>query len=73
MGISEKDVINDFKEYLNDYGIKETQITYEDVNDYLMGIYFDIFDNVESIEDAELIQDEIEKIIYENFNVYIND
>lgn len=73
MEIKEIEVINEFRDYLDDYGIKETQITFEDVNDFLAGIYFDIFDNVESIEDLQLIETEIENIIYKNFNVYIND
>ena len=69
MEVDEKVVINDFKNYLEEYDIKEAEISFQDVNDYLSSMYFDIFDNIESIEDMQLIEERIENIIYHNFQV----
>ena len=69
MEVDEKVVINDFKNYLEEYDIKDAEISFQDVNDYLSSMYFDIFDNVESIEDMQLIEERIENIIYNNFQV----
>lgn len=69
MEVDEKVVINDFKNYLEEYDIKEAEISFQNVNDYLSSMYFDIFDNIESIEDMQLIEEEIENIIYNNFQV----
>ena len=69
MEVDEKVVINDFKNYLEEYDIKEAEISFQNVNDYLSSMYFDIFDNIESIEDMQLIEEEIENIIYNNFKV----
>lgn len=69
MFVKKEDVIEDFTEYLKVEDININNISFEDVNDYLSLMYFDIFDNVDTIEDREAAEEEIEQIIYENFNV----
>jgi hypothetical protein len=67
-----EEIIINFKEYLEETGTKENEITFEDVNDYITGLHFDIVDEYGSI-DAVLVEEDIEKVIYENFNIIIND
>ena len=67
--IEENVVINDFKEYLEAEDIQEDNINFEDVNNYLMFMWYDFFDNIDTIEEREATEEEIERIIYENFNV----
>lgn len=67
--IEENVVINDFKEYLEAENIQEDNINFEDVNNYLMFMWYDFFDNIDTVEEREAAEEEIERIIYENFNV----
>ena len=67
--IEENVVINYFKEYLEAEDIQEDNINFEDVNNYLMFMWYDFFDNIDTIEEREATEEEIERIIYENFNV----
>ena len=67
--IEENVVINDFKEYLEAEDIQEDNINFEDVNNYLMFMWYDFFDNIGTVEEREAVEEEIERIIYENFNI----
>lgn len=67
--IEENVIINDFKKYLEAEDIQEYNINFEDVNDYLMLMYFDFFDNTDTVEEREAIEEYIENIIYKNFNI----
>ena len=67
--IEENVVINDFKEYLEAEDIQENNINFEDVNNYLMFMWYDFFDNIDTVEEREVVEEEIERIIYENFNI----
>lgn len=67
--VEENVVINDFKEYLEAEDIQEDNINFEDVNDYLMFMWYDFFDNIDTVEEREAVEEEIERIIYENFNI----
>lgn len=67
--IEENVVINDFKEYLEAEDIREDNINFEDVNNYLMLMYFNFFDNVDTVEEREAVEEHIENIIYSNFNI----
>lgn len=69
MLIEENVVINDFKEYLEAEDIQEDNINFKDVNDYLMLMYFDFFDNIDTVEEREAVEEHIENIIYSNFNI----
>lgn len=71
--MEEKEIIKNFNIYLEEYGIKQNEITFEDVNDYMQSIHFDIVNEAENFGDIEIIENEIEKIIYENFKIIIND
>ena len=67
--IEENVVINDFKEHLEAEDIQEDNINFEDVNNYLMFMWYDFFDNIDTVEEREAVEEEIERIIYENFNI----
>ena len=67
--ISEVEIIENFKEYLKGEDIDENNIFFEDVNDYLMLMYFDFFDNIDTVEEREAVEEHIENIIYSNFNI----
>ena len=67
--MNEKDLINNFKEFLEEYGIKENEITYEDLETYITSLHYDLIDEYENIEDIALIEEDIERIIYENFKI----
>lgn len=67
--ISEVEIIENFKEYLKGEDIDENNISFEDVNDYLMLMYFDFFDNVDTVEEREAVEEHIENTIYSNFNI----
>lgn len=67
--ISEAEIIENFREYLKCEDIDENNISFEDVNDYLMLMYFDFFDNIDTVEEREAVEEHIENIIYSNFNI----
>lgn len=67
--IEENVVINDFKEYLKAEDISADEIYFQNVNDYLMFMWYDFFDNIDTVEEREEAEEEIERIIYKNFNV----
>lgn len=75
--ISENDIIGDFKEYCFANRINyKYPISYQNVNDYIMYCYYEIFDNLGNYSngvDSMILKDEIlsliEIIIYDNFNI----
>lgn len=73
--ITENDIITDFNDYLEAEMIERDVINYSNVNDYIMGCYYNIFDSLNSIDNIDfcILQDEllaaIEYIIYDNFNI----
>lgn len=67
--IEENVIVNDFSEYLRAEDINADEICFQDVNDYLMLMYFDFFDNIDTVEEREAAEEEIENIIYKNFNI----
>lgn len=75
--ISENDIIEDFKEYCFANRINyKYPISYQNVNDYIMYCYYEIFDNLDNYSngiDSMILKDEIlsliEIIIYDNFNI----
>lgn len=75
--ISENDIIGDFKEYCFSNRINyKYSISYQNVNDYIMYCYYEIFDNLDNYSngvDSMILKDEIlsliEIIIYDNFNI----
>lgn len=63
-----ENLINDFNDYLkeNNLEISVNWIVNENyINDYLMSIFYNIQDNVESVEEIEDIQDEFFEILDE--------
>lgn len=71
--IEENVVINNFKDYLQAEDIDINNINFQDVNDYLMFMWYDFFDNIDTVEEREAAEEEIERIIYENFNVNVEE
>ena len=71
--IEENVVINDFKDYLQAEDIDINNINFQDVNDYLMFMWYDFFDNIDTVEEREAAEEEIERVIYENFNVNVEE
>lgn len=71
--ITVSEVIDDFADFLEAHDIDKNNISFHDVNDYLMYMYFDIFDNIEEEEDREAVEEEIENIIYNNFNINVEE
>lgn len=71
--MNEKDLINNFKEFLEEYEIKENEITYEDLETYITSLHYDLIDEYENIEDVALIEEDIEDLLHENFKIIIND
>jgi len=65
------EVIKNFNEYLIENEIQE--ITVNDVNNYISSLYYDILDDAESFDDIELIENDIEQVIYNNFDVKIKE
>jgi len=75
--ITENEIIGDFKEYCFSNRINyKYSISYQNVNDYIMYCYYEIFDNLDNYSngvDSMILKDEIlsliEIIIYDNFNI----
>lgn len=78
-GITEKEIINDFNNYLEAEAIEKNIIHFTNVNDYIMGCYYEAFDNINNVDniDSCILKDEIlvgiEFVIYENFNINIKE
>jgi hypothetical protein len=65
-----ENIINDFKLFINENEIQE--ITVNDVNNYIMSLHYDIINEADSFNDIELIENDIEQVIYNNFDIKIN-
>ena len=61
------EVIKNFNEYLIENEIQE--ITVNDINNYILSLHYDILDDAENFNDIELIENDIEQVIYNNFDV----
>lgn len=78
-GITEKEIVKDFNDYLETEEIEKNTIHFSNVNDYIMGCYYETFDNINNIDniDSCILRDElltgIEYIIYKNFNINIKE
>ena len=79
--ITENNIIEDFKEYCFANRINyKYPINYQNVNDYIMYCYYEVFDNLANYSneiDSMILKDEllslIEVIIYDNFNIDMED
>lgn len=67
--IEETKTVNAFIEFLNNNNIESDEIMQEDIDTFLMLYYWDIFDGSESIEEIESVNDEITRILHENFTI----
>ena len=62
----EKNLINDFKDYLKEYDLEIScnWITNECyINNYLMSIFYNLQDNLETVQEIEKTQDEFYEIL----------
>jgi hypothetical protein len=67
-----ENIMQDFKLYLNENEIEINNITQDDISNYISSLHYDILDDVENFEDVELIENDIEQVIYNNFDIKIN-
>ena len=67
--IEEQKVVNAFNKYLKERKIKIDEIIAQDVDDFNISYYWEIFDESDSIEEIEETQDKIAEIIYKNFKI----
>ena len=66
--IKENEIIEDFRNYLKCEDLDEDYIYFQDVNEYLMYMYYEIFDNIDA-EERENVEEYIEQVIYKNFEI----
>ena len=60
-------MLNSFKEFLEDNNI--TTITKSAIEDFITSMYYDLFDNLDSIEEIAATENDIRKKLYSIYNI----
>ena len=60
-------MLNSFKDFLQDNNIEK--INKNTIEDFITSMYYDLFDNLDSIEEISSVENDIRKKLYSIYNI----